>query len=440
MRWTRAPGAAAVALALAGCGGEVLDAFLSLPPTEGAATVVVGVTEGGTTRVYVGDLTSDEGLTLPLGVRSADDSPVGLAYFARTVAQAGLTPGWQLAAEPGIAAPALAEGEDAVLGAPSAVFETDLLADPPGWLRVERLAAEVSTFRPANVDYVCPVFGPPVLNEELPLATSWGVALSPSVVLLGTPSYEYVRVSRDGTIEPFSPDRLYTAGVQVDGRLYVGTASGEVLRGLPDPESVVRDEAPVGATLHVPVVSLAVGADDDIFAFLSDRSVRHFDGVAWSEWGRAADIAGSIAWIAPGEAVITSNTLEIVYHAAQGSLQVERVVGAGVLRVAHVPDVGTLGGTSEGDVLRRDEGVWRVLGSLLPEWWVLDILPQADGALLLSANGPVGRYTVARGICPELFRARVGMRGRLIPVGDEVLVVELLASQLETALVWLPAL
>ncbi|MCB9645101.1 MAG: hypothetical protein H6730_00660 [Deltaproteobacteria bacterium] len=438
---TSARAAAALAsLALSGCGDGVLDAFLSLPPSEGAATVVVGVTERSTTRVYVGDLTSDDALTLTLGVRSADDAPVGLAYFTRTTAGAGLTPGWQDAVAPGQSAPALAEGGDAVLGGPLAVFETDLNADPPAWVRVERLAPEVSTFRPAEVHFMCPTFAPPRFTRQLPLAAAWGVALSDTVALLGSLNQQYALVSRDGTFAMINPAIAYTAGVVVDGSLYLGTWNGRVIRGEPDPEAVVRNEATLGDTLYFPVRGLAVGAADDIFALLSTGDVHHFDGVAWTSWGQADDLAGELTWIGPSEALLTSDRAELVYHAVQGGLRPETVEGVGVLSVAHVPGVGTLGGTSDGDILLRDASGWRGIGSPRYGWWALDILPRPGGAMFLLASGWVGSYGQEEGFCGDLFYGRTITKGRLVAVGDEILWVGRLPDQQLTDVFWLPAL
>jgi hypothetical protein len=429
--------AALCMVACMGCGGGAVDAFLGLPPPGGAQTVLVGFQERSSVRVYLGDLAAEPGLVLPLGTRRADDPPLSLAYFDARLADARLTPGWQAAAEGAGGAP-LVDGAGALLGAPAAVFEADLGAEPAAWVSAQRLDPALAAFSVVPEAKGCAPFGAPRFVARVPLAIRWGVALGPTAALLASGEGDYVRVDVEGHATPVTPDAPYSAGVLRDGVLYLGTEWGEVLRATPDPLTLVQGPATLGAPRPGLVRAVAAGAADDVFALIAGGELHHFDGLGWSSWGQVDDLAGGLEWIGPQEALLTSERPELVYRAAEGRLRPEAVEGVGVLALAHVAGLGTLGGTSDGELLLRAEGAWRGLGTPRLGWWTVDVLPRPDGALYMLASGSVEGYSRADGFCPDLFAGRIVTSGFLLGLGQDVLHVARLPDQDLSELSWLP--
>ena len=423
-----------------GCDGGVVDAILTLPPPGAARTVLVGAEERAGARVYLGDLEAEAGLVLPLGARRADAGPVALAYFAPALAPLGLSPGWQQEAGPGVEASPVAEGADALLGAPEAVFEADLGAEPPRWVAADRLAPALAAFRVAAAPSRCAAFEAARFSLQVPMAVRWAVPLGADAALLAGTEGRFGRVGADGAFAFVIPPDPLESGVAKDGALYLGTADGRVLRAAPDPVDLVAEVTPLGASLPAAVVAVAAGAADDVFALLGTGALHHFDGQAWREWGAATDLAGGLEWIGPQEALLTSSRPELVHRAVEGRLRAEAVEGVGILALGHVAGLGTLGGTSDGELVLRDAGGWRSLGSPRFGWWAVDILPRPAGALYMLASGSVAGYTTSGGFCPDLFSGRILSSGVLLPMGQDVLHVARLPDQDVSELTWLPGL
>lgn len=429
------------ALALVGCDRAPLDVWLSLPPPEGAATLVLGVPERSSARVFVADVSGGlDQVQLNLDPRGRDDAPLQAAYFAPSPKAAKLSTGWLSAPQPNALRRSLAEGLDALLPAPSAIYAAQLDA-PARWVPTEQLAPAIGAFKVEVPDVTCPKEGSPRLNAVIEVGYLWSVPLDDTHVLFrGDDAALYVVTTPSGEVQPAMVANNYTSGDRRDGWVYLGDNRGRVWRGEADPLTGIKDPQALGAPLGWGVAVLSARAADDVFALLGNGELHSFDGQTWGRVDTLSDPGLRMVHIGPGEVLVTSDSPGVIYNATRDRVRADDGVDAGILSVAYVPEIGVLGGTSDGELLIREDGRWRTLGGTPYGWWMIDIAPHEGGVAFLLASGTVAGFQPGVGDCGDLFNSRFVSRGRLTPQRDGLLMLAKLADVSQTQAVLLESL
>lgn len=419
-------------LSLACGAAEPTDVWLGLPEAGAAKTLLIGVPERSSARVYLHDLeASPEGWRLEIGARDPDEAPLELAYFTRALDEVGLREGWQNAPAAGVIGAPLALGPDALLGPARAVFEARPTEEELEWRAADALSSVVGGYEVERPNPRCQALYAPNVSTEIPFAASWAIALTPTLVLVGDPrpgAMPRLLDSTTGQLRTLTGTISYSAGVTKDGVLYLGDRRGQVWTGQADPYTALSAPRPLGGDLPGVIRGVAAGGPDDVFVITNQSVAHHFDGEAWTELGEAPDARLPIEWVGPGEALLMTDTPGIVYHLTPDEVRPERIAESGVLSAEVVPGLGVLAGTSDGDVLRREAAGWGKLGDRRYGWWVVDIVPWTGGAAFLLASGTVGGYQPGIGHCEDLYNTRLISRGWLVPQQGGLLLIGKLAN------------
>lgn len=439
-RWT----AGLALVVLCACDAAPLDVWLGLPPTteaEGAATLVIGAPERSGARIFVADL-RDGPSELNLNLqRQPDDDALEAAYFTTTVDQAGLTEGWIANPLPNSTRRPLAVATDSVLSRPAASFRASLQDDPAQWVATNQLSAVIASYEVEVPEVTCDRLEGPRLNTIIDAGLLWSVKLSPQLALLRGDDLGYYTVrTPSGEVQLTNPAQSYTTGTYHDDWVYLGDSSGRVWRGRGDATEVLQDPQQLGEALNRSIRALSARGEDDVFATTNVGDVHHFDGEAWTLIDRVQDPGNRMTHIGPGEALLTSRTPGIVFHLTNDRIRVEAVADAGILSLANVPNIGVLCGTSDGELLRREDGAWRKLGEMRYGWFIIDLVPYDGSVVFLLASGTVGGYRQDLGHCPDLFNSTFVSIGKLVPQDSGLLMLSKVAEISQTQAILLEPL
>lgn len=414
---------ASTTLALAGCGAEILDVWLPLPEPEGAQTMLVGVPERSSARVYVGPAEDLERFDLALESRGPDDGPIEVAFFERAADSGLVTPGWQTPATGRPGRP-LALGDDALLGSPTRSFRADLFDAPARWTPTEGLSNLVAGFEVGVDPPTCPTLHSPDVTLKVDLELAWASALSDTLVLVAdTAGGLRIFSSADGALTEVDPAHSYVRADYHDGWAYLADSEGQVWRGQADPVTVLDVARPLGDPLPRRVVALAAGGPEDVFALVAGGEVLHFDGQAWSSVGRGMNVRSRMRWVGPQRALLFADAPNVVYVATPEGLAQETIEGTGILSGTWTPEFGVVVGTSDGELIQEVEGGWRKLGDARAGWWVVDVAPFGQGVAKLLASGTVSGHQVGIGDCGDQYVLHIITVGTLIPQAGGLLIV-----------------
>ena len=433
-----------VLVALCACDSEPLNLWLGLPPATdaaGAATLVIGAPERSGARIFVADL-RDGPSELNLNLqRQPDDDALEAAYFTTTIDEAGLKEGWIANPQPNSSRRPLAVATDSLLSRPAASFRARIVGEPAEWLPTDQLSAAIAGYEVEIPEATCERLEGPRLNDVIDVGFLWSVKLSAQLVLLkgDAPGY-YIVTTPSGDVQLANAARAYTCGTYEEGWVYLGDGSGRVWRGQSHPTDILEAPQQLGEALGRPITAISARGADDLFAVTNGGAVHHFDGEVWTLVDTAQDASNRITHIGPGEALLTSQTPGVVLHVDTDRVRVEAVADAGILSLATVPGIGVLCGTSDGELLRREDGQWRKLGDTRYGWFVIAMVPYEGDVVFLLASGTVGGYRQDIGHCQDLFNSRFISRGSLVPQEGGLLMLTKLADVSQTQAVLLEPL
>ncbi len=440
-----APRSAGLALvALCACDSEPLNLWLGLPPaTEaaGAATLVIGAPERSGARVFIADL-RDGPSELNLNLqRQPDDDALEAAYFTTTIDEAGLEEGWIANPQPNSTRRPLAVATDSLLSRPAASFRARIVGEPAEWLPTDQLSAAIAGYEVEIPETTCERLEGPRLNDIIGVGYLWSVQLSSQLVLLrGDDLGYYIVTTPSGDVQLANAARAYTAGTYDEGWVYLGDGAGRIWRGQSHPTDILEAPQQLGEALGRPITAISARGAEDLFAVTNGGEVHHFDGEDWTLVETVQNTSNRMIHIGPSEALLTSQTPGMVLHVTTDRVRVEAVANAGILSLADVPEIGVLCGTSDGELMRREDGQWRTLGDTRYGWFVISIVPYQGEVVFLLASGTVGGYRRDIGHCQDLFNSRFISRGGLIPQEEGLLMLTKVADVSQTQAVLLEPL
>lgn len=426
-----------VVLAGLGCGGGTRDVVLDLPEVEAARTLVVGVPERGQVRVRAWDLDDAQAsVVLELPERGADDGPIEAAYFARGLAEAGLAAGWQ---EPPGAAQESRRlfGDNGALGRARQVFQASLAADAPGWVTANQLSSQLAAVSVGQTARRCAPLSAAWTSEIIPAGLGWSVLVDDQTVfMVGLEGSQWMIDLAGRSVQRLVARTDYVAAARLGDRLYAVDRRGQLWAGPGDRNALVADAVALGSPLPSRVRALTASAADDLTALLANGGVYHFDGEDWARWGEVEMPGRRLFAVGPAEAIVLTEQPRIVYRARDGQVRSEVVAETGILSAAATP-LGTVAGSSDGDLLLDGGGGWSRLGDQRFGWWAMDVIPYLDGVGFLLASGTVSAFRPEVGFCETFYNGGFYSQGRLHPIGERLVALGDLPDTLETQVILL---
>lgn len=422
--WTHAGIAAGLCTLLMACTAP-LDVWLDLPPSEGAASLLIAVPDGDALEIFLADTQQGlDGVQLSLHPRSMDERPIEAAYFQAPLESVDLQAGWQSPANPLNPTRRLTGGQEAAFDKPLHSFVAEL-GESAQWQASAGLSAQIGSYEVRRPLPRCRGVHAPRVTKTIDTSIAWAVAVSTTQVLMG--AYDrrtFILTTPTGELSEISINAPFTAAVFDDGWAYLGDANGQLWRLRGAPEGGLIDRVSLGEPLGETINAISAKGPADIFVRLRGGHLHHYDGISWQLAGSATNVGYRMVHAGPQEALITADAVGIVYNVTRSEMKAESVGPVGVLSLAWVPELGVLAGTSDGELLQRD-GLWswRLLGDKRYGWWLTDIAPHAGGVAFVLASGTIGGFHKDVGHCEDLFISAYVRDGRLIPQQDGLLFV-----------------
>ncbi len=254
-------------------------------------------------------------------------------------------------------------------------------------------------------------------------APAFAISLPDDTALIASRNGRYYRVGRDATVTPLSAPittEPRAAHSFDDGTVYILDAQGDLHRGTVGGSfERVHSQADLGldsgsATMVGPATA---GPTPELFVATTQRSLRHFDGSAWTTTATAPadaaqlNYAPPLIWLGPGQVMATGFGAEgrglAVHRAGQTQVVLPPRSNAPVgLGVGAGP--GVLVGFDDGVVQRYFEGNWENIVAQGLRKRAHFIRPLNDGTLLLGGGTSVaaadysfgfGQWSSAVGFC-----------------------------------------
>lgn len=295
-----------------------------------------------------------------------------------------------------------------------------LAGDAPGaWEETLVRGARLEAAKLPALVTPCPRFEPEVFSVETSAWATFLTPLGPTSALLGTADGLVYRVDASGattrmTVYEPQPLPAAFAGGHFDGRsFWTGRyLLGRLDRGIVDGDAIYLEES-IYTGAEAPIHWITGSSDPNgtsITTMDSAGVLRHWDGARVVEldrfpqppedrnwWGGLVSIdrRESLAVLLSGEYAIRVRdavaTRELVLP--QGSIDALQAV-------AHVPGLGDVTGTSQGELFVRTERGWESLIDEKLRQWIFALHPYENGFLFTGAFGTLGYYEAGYGLCP----------------------------------------
>ncbi len=427
-----------------GCGESVVAINARFPDASEAPALIV-VREGPEEiQARAFDLeTSGDVWRLPEGSES-EPSQIHALLYDQPLRRLGLSEG-PLQRSTG-------DGPSVPLGRPELVrtFEAklDLKRSALDWVSVQAPPLSVQRFMAQRADPGCAEFGQPPFDESVAADLRFVLPLDDRTGLVGLSNNELYAVDARGLRLLNNPALGPIArAVRIQDQIWYTNFSGELFVGRPD--DVEGISAPVRVGGYEPggqLRGLSGGMTDagvELVA-LSSRTQRlvRINGETgrFTELERYPDLSGfiGVAWVGPQDAYVwTRGQTEVRRYVGQQVLLESLPSADGTSEVSLVGDLGPLLGTVSGTFLRQEaNNSWGALAEQSYGFFVLDMEPFEEGFVFLLASGAVGQFISGFGFCPDLGALAFLNWGRVLSLGDDLLVVGEYLD--ETRMVYLP--
>ena len=253
-------------------------------------------------------------------------------------------------------------------------------------------------------------------------APAFAISLPNDTALTASRNGRYYRVDRDGTVTPLSAPiatEPRAAHSLDDGTVYILDARGDLHRGTIGSSFERVHSQPdlaLGSGSATMVGPTTQGPTPELFVATSQRSLRRFNGSAWTTTATAPaaaalNYAPPLIWLGPGQVIATGFGAQgrglAVHRAGQTQVVLPPRSNAPVgLGVGAGP--GVLVGFDDGVVQRYFEGSWEIIVAQGLRKHAHFIRPLNDGTLLLGGGTSldptdysfgVGQWSEALGFC-----------------------------------------
>ncbi|MFO0722734.1 MAG: hypothetical protein U1E65_03045 [Myxococcota bacterium] len=379
---------------LFGCGKS--DFFVSLPPTEGARSMLLALDTGERLAFDLssGPATLDWSRERPLPALEA-------WMYARELSALGLSAG-----------PIAEDTGGTFLPVPSGAFRRNLARGELTWTAASTSSSPLGSLKIPKQDPCRPLQVENLLvgDESSAVASAASLGDGRMLLVLSTSALWVVGESGAERIAVEGLSQLYPSAValDVDGRLYLGTDDGPLARGVLTGTTV---RAEVLGPCRPGTVQVAVGPLGEVFALSVDpdnnnSEMVRFDGSRCLNLGdfprlATSDTRGGI--VAPNVEIALGGTIAspFVYVYDHGDVRREQPGESTELISALTGDGsgGVLVGTSRGGVLQRQAGRWVHLFSFDSEDAINALIAIPGGVLFGTVSGAVGYYTPEDGLC-----------------------------------------
>lgn len=379
--------------ALAGCGGD--RAYLSLPPLEGAQSMVLTF-DGEAPAVF------DLGLGAAESSWSRPELPVlDVWVYQRDLAALGLSAGPLPTTPDGVALP---PGD--------AAYRVDLGASERVWAKASTTSGPLAGLRVPRLDR-CRRFQAETLLVEPSSAGPVAAAPYPGGrMVIGASNDRLWLVSELGStrlsVSGAAPFYTTGLGALADGTLYLSSDAGALWRGTLT--GTVIQVTPIGQA-PTSARHIAAGPSDELFLVTVDPvsgaaafghlEAGQYHSISDFPPSPTQDIRGGVVALGPAQAVAgrVSSAQVVIYD--PGPVTREQP-GAAVEMISAInagPGGSVLVGTTRGAVLERRAGHWTRLFSFESEEAINALIAFEDGLVFGTVAGHVGYYNRTLGLC-----------------------------------------
>jgi hypothetical protein len=390
-------GVVPIALYAIGCGPPTTR-FLFPPPLGSYQTLVVAFeTDEHLGTVYARAI---EGGAVSSIIETVDPaSVIEAALFTETLEMLGVTEG---TLEP------VANGSALT---PDKTFRTT--AGSGGWTESAPgpLLSGLRYTPTTTTSSICPGFDGQLINLAPSTSDVYGALPAGSerwlLTTLATPLILDLQTQKATAAQLSGPIATTTVTVgyaDSDGTLYLGAVDGAIWRVTsldPLEGEMVSPSTAEGSVSSIDGGTSTTAGGHEIFTLAMDGSLDRFDGHVRTTLLKLPGAVG-LARSGPGEVFAISDSMEgVVLHLKVGERPVfERAESAGgAIHVTYVPGFGPLLGTVRGEILSRQEGVFRTLGTSPLVANVNAISGFEDGFVASGTGAFLAQYTHGR-FCP----------------------------------------
>ena len=393
-------------LIAAGCTPDEGPRWVGYPPLDGAQSVVFAIHGERTVAFHAVDVA--RGGALRFDASPTEDAPALIEAFVYDVALSVLE------LQPGLleAVPAGERSRPLPQSASNWRIEVGALDDEAAWATAKR-SAEADAFRiPAIQLRGCAMLDSRVVELPTQSLTSFAETDTNGDVLVGTFRAEIFRVDTS-SITPLTgvPGDVLSAYRDPQGTWWFGGRFGRLWTGsVTDALHVSRVPSMPGADI-MQWIDGGIGPDGvEIVALTGEGRVGRYVAGAWTMLHQFDEpiepaLIGGIAWTGPGAAVVAWPFIRdaLVITGDDAVLEPAAAAPHSLTAVGYVPGRGPILGTSEGLVLDRFHGSWKLADGVQPgdfEVQLLDVLPFPNGYMISGEFGTVRQWASPGVLCP----------------------------------------
>ncbi len=271
-------------------------------------------------------------------------------------------------------------------------------------------------------------------SAKRPGMVRFALPIDPDRVLVGL-SDRVVVVTATGATD-LEPDGLGFVGAPRSAAvfgdsLWIVDGAGRLHRG--PPSLPFRGELVPSAPR---AVQIGGNSSDDLFLVGAGQQTVVYAGdvSGWMPLGSVLSSSGPPIPIGPGEALLGSSEVGVVYRLDRTGVTGEPIGPTAFETVGFVPGIGAIGGTPDGTLFRREARAWRRMPGELG-WWITAIAPHRGGFVLFAASGALQQYR-DRLPCREYGIRGAFRNGRLAPTRGGIVAVATLSR--ETEILYVP--
>ncbi|MCK6546158.1 hypothetical protein L6R52_09840 [Myxococcota bacterium] len=412
-------------VALAACADRALSVHVDLPPHAATASVVFAVDAGRGITLRAVDVDAlRPALVLDAGALGAAESVRVWAFvYPTSLAALGLTEGPLARVEPSAETRPLPAGER--------LFSVTIALDGSSsvdWMAEGARSAELAALRIAAAPSPCPELDVEIHELDSAAQVMMAVGLADGRALVSLDDGTFRAIDRDGAVSMIeTPGVVPFRGAHRDGdRLW-----------LVGPEPVLATAHVDGARLVVETSTtipepgiykwIAARGDDAIVVLTRTGELHQRAGGAWRRLhtfehppaGREPH--GGVTEVAPGEWVATHEFTAGVVRVRDGAAHAEELPLTSAPRaVRHIPGLGTVVGTGDGQFLVHDGTGWAELADSPLTVFASSLQVYPGGFAYGGTFGNFGIYLDNYGFCPKLIPVTFHVQ-QLVLFGDDVL-------------------
>ena len=435
-------GGLVIVSAVLGCGDDEVDVWLGFPEVGSGETLVVVHGELERRRAVV--LDPDLGpANVVIETQAGEPAPVALT-LGGSAGAVGLPLGASPVVAPSDGRLMFGTTEAYFPGPPLGVFELRRQQDPAAatWQLVAPVPIELRSLAVPFTPTPCPQFAQPRWSEALmPFADGILESLDDEHALLVTRDVDGTDarwVASQAGIRSAGDGENVSLVIRFGERLWMGDLLGSLWWADADPTDGWSNKTRMPIEpLRAPIIGLATtGTVSDVFVGTGAGDIRYFNGNRWAILGNARVAARNMVSTVPGTAVFIDDRGRLIEATKDGLREIPDAPDT--LHSVQVLDgFGIVISDERGTFFGQRNGEWVEVVPARFGWFGFSAAAYDNGLVFLLASGLGGFYSSETDLCEDIFGAGINTAGRVIPMGDDLVVAVNTASSSAFTVVWI---